>query len=203
MRWKDVIVQKCLAAWNIPPAKREEWVRADAIVTQAVSWMRDGGAGPGNWLLAGAVRKVQEDIRNISGKMLPVIPQEEVWMADQYLPNVVGVAGGTLGKTSSVKRNTYSVAKFQAGICRQFGFDTIVVVTFDLHMRRAMETYRLFGLEPLAGPVVDKNYTHRNFIHWGMRTRWRAFCREFILRHISLVLVRYLQWRDRKKGEEQ
>ena len=184
--------RRCLTEWKFPMATQQELFRADAIVTQAVSRMKDGSAGHGNLLLALHVRRMQQVFfKQELGRELPVIPQGEVVLAMPDLPGVVAVADGSPDGKSTLLWNTYTVAAFQAEICKQHGWRTVIVVTFDLHMGRALWTYRSLGLDPLPGPVIGRGYTHRKLVHWGMRAKWRVFLRELALRHVFLLLGKF------------
>jgi len=53
-------------------------------------------------------------------------------------------------------RNTMENATYSKAICEMFGFTSPVVVTSDLHMRRAVASFRKIGLDVTPVPVGSK-----------------------------------------------
>jgi hypothetical protein len=97
---------------------------------------------------------------------LPVIPQEELVMADPTLP-YLEIAGGSRDGKSTMQWNTYEVAKFQANICKARNWKTVIVVVAPMH----------------AG-----GYYHPENQTFTLRGPWRLFIREILCRYMFLFL---------------
>jgi hypothetical protein len=173
-----------LLDWSPPVATEEELGTAQAIVTMAHGRMRDGKAGPGNAIMACVTRALWEKYR------LPILPQEEISMADPSLPCHTIISGSDDGR-SNMKWNTRIIAERQAEICKKNGWTKVIVVAFPLHQGRARAVYRKLGLEPLFAemPARLKDYMHPNLVPGGIvgiQTIPRFVVREFLCRILFL-----------------
>ncbi len=180
---------KCLFVWNIPSANKEEFGTADAIVTMAHGRMRDGTAGPGNVILAKITREFNEKYPH-----LPILPQEEIPLADPDLPYYT-IIGGSLDGCSTMEWNTYAIASWQAKICKENGWKRVIVIAFPLHMGRTTWVYEKLGLIPLPAkmPLGLKAYMDPNLVPsgvLGIQTPVRFAVRELLCR----ILFLYKGW---------
>lgn len=173
----------CLFQWHIPPASEDELKTAHAIVTQAYSRLKDNSPGPGNRVLASVTRKLWERHR------LPILPQEEIAMADQTLPIHTRIGASPDG-LSTMQWNTYAVAKWQARVCLSNDWKRVIVVAFSWHMGRACAVYRKVGLIPLPAAMPaeaeEKQCFHPESRDWTLRTPLRAKPRELACRLLFL-----------------
>lgn len=172
---------KCLFSWRFPPANDAELASADAIVTQSYNRHKDGTMGPGNAIMASVAKQLHE----LYG--LPVIPQEELVMADPTLP-YFDVAGGSKDGMSTKNWNTYEVAKFQANVCKTNGWRKVVVVVVPLGSGRALWCYKKLGLEPILAPMPSGGYYHPDNQTFTLRGPIRLFIREVLCR------ILFLKW---------
>ncbi len=175
----------CFVNWNIAPATPQELRTADVIVTQACSRLKDNSPGPVNKVLADVTRRLWEHYR------LPILPQEEIAMADPTLPIHTRI-GASLDGVSTMQWNTYVVAKWQARICLENGWKRVIVVAVPYHMGRACAVYRKVGLIPfpVAMPAQEKQYFLPELKMWALRTPLRAKSRELACR----LLFLYKEW---------
>lgn len=173
-----------LFKWNIPPVSEKELKTAQAIVTQAHGRMRDGSGGPGNLLMAEVARTLHARLN------LPILPQEDLSIADPTLPFHTVIGGSATGK-STLQWNTFVIAARQAEICRENGWLKVIVVAFPLHMGRAVAVYRKAGLIPFAAAMPSnlKAYMHPDLVPGGLlgiQTVPRYALREFLVRLMFL-----------------
>lgn len=198
-----------LFTWQLTPATETELATAHAIVTQAHGRMRDGTAGPGNEIMAAATRRLHERF-----PYLPILPQEDVALADPELPyhSVIGGlkdsramanvrhkhathGGGSATGASNMQWNTYVIARAQAEICKRNGWTRVIVVAFPLHWGRAAAAYRKLGLLPLMvemPPYLDA-YMHPDLVPdglLGIQTVSKFKKRELLCR----LLFKYKGW---------
>lgn len=169
----------CLFVWRFKPATDAEMFSADAIVTQSYNRHKDGTMGPGNLIMASVAKKLHGQYG------LPVIPQEELVMADPTL-HYFDVAGGSKDGKSSKNWNTYEVAKFQANVCRANGWEKVIVVVAPLGAGRALWCYKKLGLEPILAPMPHGGYYHPDNQTFTLRGPIRLFIREFLCRLLFL-----------------
>lgn len=179
----------CLFDWNIPSASEKELETADAIVTMAHGRMRDGTAGPGNVIMAKVTRKFHEKYPH-----LPILPQEEIPLADPDLPYHT-IIGGSLDGCSTMEWNTHAIASWQAKICKENGWKKVIAIVFPLHQGRAVAVYRKVGLVPLLAPMPPdlKAYMHPDLVPGGIvgiQTPARFATRELLCR----ILFLYKGW---------
>ncbi|MES2087675.1 MAG: hypothetical protein V4467_01635 [Patescibacteria group bacterium] len=174
-----------LFSWDVPTATHQELATAHAIVTQAHGRMRNGSAGPGNRIMANVTRLLHYQFPH-----LPIMPQEDVALADPTLPyyTVIGglrdtrcfmatvakkhntTDGGSATGASNMQWNTHAIARAQAEICKQNGWTRIIVVAFPIHWGRAAAVYRKLGLTPLMAemPADLGAYMHPYLIPSGL-----------------------------------
>lgn len=171
----------CLFVWNLPKATCDEIETADVIVTQAISRSKDGSPGRGNELLAVRVRQLH---RKYPDK--PIIPQEEVWLAEKGIPYfaVAHVPDGEPWNRSTTTWNTESVARFQADICKEYGWTKAALIAVPCHQGRAAWTMEKLGFKPLvvATPGNTCSYCHKDAAYWSARSGWRVIAREVACR---------------------
>lgn len=169
-----------LFKWEIPPATEQELKTADAIVTQAYSRLKDNSPGPGNMMLARVTRKLWERYR------LPILPQEEISMADPALQIHTRIGTSPDG-LSTMQWNTYAVAKWQARICRANDWKRVIVIAVPFHMGRACAVCRKVGLLPLpAATPEDRTIFHPESMAKTLRTPFLALPRELACRLLFL-----------------
>lgn len=171
-----------LFSWKIPPATEQELKTADAIVTQAFARLKDNTPGPGNAILAQVTRALYTKYH------LPVLPQEEVAMADPFLTIHTKIIAESPDGRSTLKWNTYFVAKRQAEICQVQGWKRVIVVAVPFHMGRAVAVYHKVGLVPLPAkmPLPAAQYFHSDILDPTLRFRTRATVRELLCRLLFL-----------------
>lgn len=141
---------KCLFCWRFKPASDEELSSADAVVTQSYGRHKDGTAGVGNVVMAAIAKQLHEKYR------LPVIPQEELVMADPTLP-YYDIAGGSKDGKSTVNWNTYEVAKLQANTCKKNGWKKMIVIVSAAWSWKSCLVLQKAG----AGPGIGANAFRR------------------------------------------
>lgn len=171
---------RCLFVWRLEQATVEEISKAQAIVTQAYSRLKNGRPGSANEEHAWIARRLWEKYG------LPVIPQEEIAMADPELP-CFEIAGGSPDGRSTFSWNTWEVAKVQADVCKKNGWDTAIVVVNPVGAGRTKWVYETLGFKPLLVivPMYD-DYYQPDLVHFSLRKKWRAYVREFFCRLLFL-----------------
>ena len=175
----------CFFSWHILPATENELKTADCIVTQAFSRLSDGGAGPGNEILARVAETLQKRLS------LPLLVQEEISIALPELRCDLIVKSSSDGRSSATV-NTYSVAKEQTLFCRKKGWKRVIVVVYPYHMGRAVWTYQRFGLDAIPAWVPQRGYEHPKLVHWVCQGGAIRICfmllRELLCRILFLAL---------------
>lgn len=182
----------CLFVWRIPYARDEELKNVDAIVTQAVSKLKDGSSGPGDELLADAVERIRKTYPD-----MPVLAQDVV----AHVLQQRGISCVSIAKPqeesyghSSFHWNTYTVALKQFELCKQKSWKRIALVAMPDHVVRSFMVYNNVGFKDVRVIAVDPiqtHYHHPKCLYWSMRgDRWRFVLRELGCRLLFLFTGR-------------
>lgn len=166
-----------------------EVAKVDAIVTAAHGLLQDGTPSPGDKALADVVRDLHDRFSRI-----PIIPQEPVALAAReisYTAIAKPPEENTLGG-SNMAWNSRTVARSDADVCLENGWETVAVVTTPYGIRIIWELERC-GLKCIAVPVPPyskKLYAHPLSIYWyGRGGAWR-----FLLVEALRGRVHYLSY---------
>jgi hypothetical protein len=179
-------VYRCYFRWQFEQGTEQELSTAEIILTQGCSRLKSGAAGKGNDLMARSTRALHERFPHI-----PILPQEEVRIADPDLP-YVGVAsiGDEREGKSSMSWNTYEVARIQAEYCRKHGLTRAIIVAHPFHMGRSLWVYEDLGLTTIPAPMLGKTsdyYGEADLVHPSHRFATSAFAREILCRTLFLL----------------
>lgn len=144
-------------------------VQADAIVTMAQGLRKDGTPSRGDFLFADVMRKLHEQFPD-----KPIIPQEPVALAALDIP-FAAIAkppeGNALGG-SNMAWNTRSVARFDAGVCREHGWQTVALIAAPWTQTRASWELERCGLRVVVVPMPPHSkelYGDPDSIYWYCR----------------------------------
>jgi uncharacterized SAM-binding protein YcdF (DUF218 family) len=79
------------------------------------------------------------------------------------------------GESETTQQN----AKFSARLLQQDGFKRVLLVTDAMHMRRSVEVFAYYGLEPVAAPTLFFSRGELDALAWlpgpeGLRRTWYA-----------------------------
>lgn len=181
---------RCVFMWHLPQSSIKDISRADVILTQAVSLLKDGSPGPGNKILADVLRELHEKFPD-----KPIIPQEELSLAAPELPYFAIAKRPPSGVAchSNSAWNTEAVVSFQHDICEKHGWKKAAVVAMPDHQGRTVMVMERFGFVPIVVPVPGPQeiYFNSDCFYFSQRGhRWRFLLREFLCRIYFLLSSR-------------
>lgn len=143
--------------------------QVDAIVTMAQGLRKDGAPSRGDHLFAGVMQDLHERFPD-----KPIIPQEPVALAAPDIPYIAVARppkGNTLGG-SNMAWNTRSVAMFDAGVCRNHGWQTVALIAAPWTQTRAKWELERCGLHVAVVPMppyTKEQYGDPDSIYWYCR----------------------------------
>lgn len=177
---------RAVTRWRFLPPPDNAYRLCGLIVAHSWSRRKDGTPGQGNKLMA----RTTEHARFATG--LDVFPQEEVAQAMEHRDLIVGIAGGSKDGRSTLKWDTYAVAKIQADYCRANNIRGVIVVAHPLHMGRALWTYQKLGLYARPARMPDKLEAYQDpaLVHVTHRHRWTIplfAVRELLVRILYVI----------------
>jgi uncharacterized SAM-binding protein YcdF (DUF218 family) len=94
----------------------------------------------------------------------------------------------------STSRITRDEAVLTAAILRDLGVSSFVLVTSDLHMRRALATFRHEGLSPVPAVARDPLDSQRLGLEWLPTQQGIEFGQEIAHDYIGLAWYKLLGW---------
>jgi len=94
----------------------------------------------------------------------------------------------------SVSRVTRDEAVATARILRELGITSCIVVTSDLHMRRALASFRREGLAPVPGIARDPLDSQRPWLSWLPTSQGMEYQQEVVHEYVGLAWYWFRGW---------